>query len=256
VELARAYGIGRSLAMYYGQVWKRRRMQAFYAQFLGAGELAFDVGAHVGNRVGAWRRLGAKVVAVEPQPDMLTVLRALYGRDPGVALVPSAVGAAPGEGMLWICTRSPTISSCTRAWIEHVQNTAPFRGVTWDTALPVELITLDALIARHGEPAFCKIDVEGGELDVLRGLATPLRALSFEYIPAAIDTALACIGELARLGVYEFRHSNIESMRWAGPAWLTPQAMLDTLRRLPASGRSGDVYARRRDARRPRAAFG
>ena len=80
--LRRAWGIGRSLAMYHGIPGRHRRMARFYGEFLGPGESAFDIGAHVGSRVRAWRRLGVRVVAVEPQPDCLRVLRLLYGRDP------------------------------------------------------------------------------------------------------------------------------------------------------------------------------
>ncbi|MCK4784435.1 MAG: FkbM family methyltransferase [Desulfobacteraceae bacterium] len=32
------------------------------------------------------------------------------------------------------------------------------------------------------EPAFCKIDVEGDEFDVLQGLSRPIKAISFEFV--------------------------------------------------------------------------
>src|ERR671916_3168553 len=95
--LARAWGIARSLAIYPGQPAKHRRAVRLYGEFLGSGDLAFDIGAHVGGRVRTWRRLGARVVAVEPQPDCLRVLRLLFGRDRGVVLEPRAVGAQAGR---------------------------------------------------------------------------------------------------------------------------------------------------------------
>jgi hypothetical protein len=61
--IRRAAGMARSLITYYGPVWRRRRFEAFYRQFLHAGDLAFDIGAHVGNRVRVFRRIGAHVVA-------------------------------------------------------------------------------------------------------------------------------------------------------------------------------------------------
>ena len=66
--ISRAAGITRSVVTYYGPVWRRRRFKTFYEQFLGAGDLAFDIGAHVGNRVHVFRRIGARVVAIEPPP--------------------------------------------------------------------------------------------------------------------------------------------------------------------------------------------
>src|SRR5262245_50791316 len=98
--LDRVWGIGRSLVIYHGQPAKHRRMRRLYAQFLAPGDLGFDIGAHVGSRVRAWRKLGARVVAVEPQPDCLRVLRLLFGRDKGVTIFPGAVGAEPGTARL------------------------------------------------------------------------------------------------------------------------------------------------------------
>ena len=96
--ISRAAGITRSLVTYYGPIWRRRRMEAFYRQFLQPGDLAFDIGAHVGNRVRVFRRIGARVIAVEPQPDFVALLRKLYGRDSGVMIEASGVAAGPGQG--------------------------------------------------------------------------------------------------------------------------------------------------------------
>ena len=96
--ISRAAGITRSLVTYYGPVWRRRRFEAFYRQFLQAGDLAFDIGAHVGNRVRVFRRIGARVIAIEPQPDFVRVLRLLYGRDHAVMIEASGVAAESGEG--------------------------------------------------------------------------------------------------------------------------------------------------------------
>lgn len=66
---ARAFGMARSLAMYYGIPFRAARLRRFYGQFVRPGDLCFDVGAHAGNRVRAWRALGARVLAIEPQAD-------------------------------------------------------------------------------------------------------------------------------------------------------------------------------------------
>ena len=84
----------------------------------------------------------------------------------------------------------------------------------------VPVTTLDALIEQHGEPAFCSGDVEGFEGAVLAGLSRPLRALSFEYLPAAHDDALAALDRIAALGPYHYNYSPIETMRWASRTWL------------------------------------
>jgi hypothetical protein len=131
--------------------------------------------------------------------------------------------------------------------MRDVQADARFGAIRWDREIAVPLVTLEDLIARYGEPRFCKIDVEGAEHEVLGGLQRPLAALSFEYIPVAVDRAEACITRLGRLGEYRYRYSRAETMRWACAEWLDGNQLLAALRAMPLSDRSGDVYARRVD---------
>ncbi|HZM76655.1 MAG TPA: FkbM family methyltransferase [Candidatus Limnocylindrales bacterium] len=244
--MRRAWGIARSLAIYHGIPGRQHRMRRFYRQFLRPGDIGFDIGAHVGSRVRAWRRLGVHVVAVEPAPDCLRVLRLLFGRDcEHVTIVPAAVGAKPGTASLKVSTATPTVSTMSNGWLEEVSADASFSHVKWDNQIEVEVTTLDRLIARHGEPAFCKIDVEGFEADVLMGLSKPLRALSFEYLPMAHDATVKVLDLVDNLGPYEYNFSPVETMRLAGERWLDAAGLLRLLDRFRPLGRSGDVYARR-----------
>ena len=244
----RAWGIARSMAMYHGVPGRQRRMARLYREFLGPGDVGFDIGAHVGSRVRAWRRLGARVVALEPQPDCLRVLRLFFGRSRDVTIVPQAVGAQPGRARLALSSATPTVSTMSRDWIDSVTADRSFSWVRWDRSVEVEVVTLDDLIARYGEPAFCKIDVEGFEVDVLSGLSRPLRGLSFEYLPPAHDAARTALGLVEKLGAaaggYRYNYSPIETMRLASDRWLDAAELVELLDRFRPLGRSGDVYAR------------
>lgn len=235
----------RSILVYYGNPLKLRRMRRFYAQFMVPGDLCFDIGAHVGNRIFTWTQLGARVVAVEPQPLCVDLLQRWYGRRADVALVATAVGASSGQATLWISPDTPTVTTLSQPWISAVQATDSFARVRWEPGTTVPVVTLDDLILQYGEPAFCKIDVEGYELEVLQGLTRPLAALSFEYIAAARDMAVACIDRLHELGDYEYNWSTGEQHRWQAARWLGAGEMRRWLDGLPTDAGSGDIYARR-----------
>lgn len=238
-------GLLRSVLMYYANPLKLRRMRRFYAQFIGPGDLCFDLGAHVGNRLLIWSQLGARVIGVEPQPACNALLHRWYGRNPQITLVAEAVGACPGEAPLFVSAATPTVTTLSQPWIETVQQVDSFAGVRWEEAVSVKVTTLDELISRYGEPRFCKIDVEGFELEVLRGLTRPLAALSFEYIGAARRLAVACVARLEELGSYTFNWSQGEQHRWQSSRWLTAAETIDWLEGLSATSGSGDIYARR-----------
>src|SRR5690242_2338269 len=171
-------GVLRSLRIYYGNRARRAAMDRLYGEFVHAGDLVFDVGAHVGDRVGAFRRLGARVVAVEPQPALALTLSAIYGRDRQVTIERKAVGRAAGEITLKVNVDNPTVTTASDAFVEAADGAAGWEGQRWGKSIMVPMTTLDALIAAHGRPAFVKIDVEGFEAEALAGLTQPVKALS------------------------------------------------------------------------------
>lgn len=236
------WGLLRSLCMYYGVPFRKSRMQSFYSEFIKPGDLCFDVGAHVGNRLRVWDALGAKMVAIEPQPQLLRVLKRWYGGNPAITLVDQAVGAQPGTATLHISTRTPTVTTMSTEWMTDVKRHHSFSSVQWDKQVTVPVTTLDLLIATHGMPAFCKIDVEGFELEVLRGLSKPVRGLSFEYIPASVTVALGCIERLGQLGDYEYNYSPGETHKLRQNQWVSAAEMAGVLKAMTQG--SGDVYAR------------
>jgi FkbM family methyltransferase len=215
--------------------------RGFYSQWLRPGGLVFDVGANVGDRSRMFLELGARVVAVEPQPACAQALRRLSHERLVVEQV--ALGASPGLANLRIASES-TISSMADDWIERVQRSGRFRGHEWPETIEVEVATLDSLIERHGQPSFCKIDVEGYEREVVRGLSQPLPLLSFEFAVEYTDGAEAVLASLERLGFDRFNFVPEETFSLVWDTWRDATAIRKHLSSFPRDGWAwGDVYA-------------
>ena len=241
--LDRTIGLARSLAVYYAIPFRQRRLRALYQQFVSPGDLVFDIGAHLGNRTRAFAALGCRVVAVEPQPHVARMLRRLVGRRGRVQVIENAVARATGRVTLDVSERTPTVSTVSSDWRAARAQDPDFATVSWNRSVTVAATTLDALIGEHGYPSFIKIDVEGAELEVLLGLSQPVPAVSFEFLPAALDAAERCCARLAALGPYRFNWSMAESSRLASHDWVDAASLIRGLRDL-APARHGDIYAR------------
>lgn len=243
--LRTARGVLRSLRTYYGKHAPRAAMDTLYGQFVTGGDLVFDIGSHVGDRVAAFRRLSARVIAVEPQPALVRTLKILYGRDRNVTIAPFAVGRAPGTVQLKLNVDNPTVSTASGDFVRAADGARGWEGQVWSKAIPVEATTLDALIAQHGRPAFIKIDVEGYEAEALAGLSQSVPALSFEFTTIQRDVAFQCIERCAALGFVQFNAALGESQTLSHPQWIDAEQLSAWLRALPHEANSGDVYARK-----------
>jgi FkbM family methyltransferase len=214
----------------------------FYSNFIKRGDLCFDVGANYGNRTEAFLELGAKVVAIEPQPKPLKFLKRRFKNN--VVIEDKALGEQEGTVTLYI-SNSTSLTSVSREWVEAVSKSR-FSKASWNNQIDVPVTTLDHLINKYGRPVFCKIDVEGYELEVLKGLSKPIDTISFEYtIPEFFGKAIECINYLRHLGEIECNYSVGETLELALDIWLDPEKFISMFKHLHKNGiTDGDVYVR------------
>jgi FkbM family methyltransferase len=241
-KLRTACGVMRSLGVYYGRKSRTAEKDRLYAQFVKRGDLVFDVGAHVGDRVASFRRLGARVVAVEPQPALALTLKGLYGRDRNVTIETKAVGRSPGRLTMMINVDNPTVSTASSAFIDAARSAQGWEGQNWEKTIVVPVTTLDALIDAHGIPAFVKIDVEGFEAEALAGLTRPVEILSFEFTTIQREVAQNCIARCTALGFQRYNAALGESQELGD--WRSAEDIARWLLELPHAANSGDIYAR------------
>jgi FkbM family methyltransferase len=217
---------------------------AFYQAFVKKGDLVFDIGANLGNRTKVFHRIGAKVVAVEPQPRCWKVLKAAYSNDSSVEVVRKAVGREAGEVSMHL-SDVHFLSSLSEEWIGKVSSSGRFGSTCWNRTMRVPAVTLDMLIQNYGVPSFVKIDVEGHEYEVLKGLCRKVKALSFEFTPETFSAAHSCVTLLHDLGMREFNFVEGESTRLAFQKWEDQGEIVSLLKtHQDSASMFGDIYAR------------
>ena len=191
------------------QIIDERRMEVeFYRNLLHGfrkGDLIFDVGANQGYKTGIFLRLGARVVSVEPDQVSQEILQQSFlkyrlKRKP-LVIVPKAVSDRNSIERMWIDTRGSAKNTLSQKWVETLRSDDSRFGqrLSFGQWKDVETVSMEKLI---------KIDVEGHELSVLRGMNRPVPYLSFEVnLPEFRQEGLECVqtlGRLARDGLFNY----------------------------------------------------
>lgn len=207
-----------------------------YGQFIKPGALVFDVGANMGQKSKVFVSLRAKTIIVEPNPHCWKIIEDEIGKTASAQIVGKAVGSEDGEATLTFAHTAST-ASLDPTWAGLEYRSGPLQSET------VPVTTLDALIREFGIPDFCKIDVEGLELDVLQGLSTPIPVVTLEFFSDQLDRLEECLNLLAKLGPFETNLITMNGERLVLEQWMSASELLDFLRTSEAP-RSGDVFIR------------
>ena len=170
-------------------------------------------------------------------------MQLLFGRDHAVAIEPVAVGRNAGVTEFKLNIDNPTVSTASQAFLRAAAGAPGWEGQAWTRVIRVPVTTLDALVIRHGRPAFIKIDVEGFEAEALAGLSQPSPALSFEFTTIGREVAIACVERCAALGYARFNAILGERHALIHADWVSAEAITAWLNALPHEANSGDVYA-------------
>lgn len=218
----------------------RKKLMVFYKNFIKPGDLCFDIGASYGNRSETFLKLGAKVVAVEPQFMPFRYLKRKF-KD-SISIENKGV-SSENKKMEMIVSSHSALSSFSPDWVNTVSQKR-FQGISWDKKIEIDVITLDSLIKKYGIPDFCKIDVEGHELEVLKGLTKSIKYISFEFtIPEFREKVIECINLLSNLGDFLCNFSDGEKLELNLTEWLSKEDFIEFFKNLNDPNLvDGDIY--------------
>ena len=218
----------------------------FYGQFLKEGSVFFDIGANYGNRIEPLINENIKIIAVEPQEECVKFLRSKYGKK--ITILQNGVGEKIETKLMYIATNANILSSFSQEWINSTQSSGRFKNIKWNTTRKIEMLTLDQLIATYGKPDFIKIDVEGFELEVLKGLSQNVNILSLEYtVPERQQALLDCLSLLDAFpnSNLKFNYCITEGTLFSLSKWVGYAEIIDIVNS-PAflNTQFGDIYVK------------
>jgi FkbM family methyltransferase len=223
----------------------RKVQYIFFKQFIKKDNLVFDIGANIGERVSIFLELKAKVVAIEPQ--LICIEKIIKDNKNVSNLYLENIGVGDREGFLEmsICEIDSKLSTFSKNQI----NNSYFSGSNlWNKKVKIQVKTIDQLIIKYGFPDFVKIDVEGFELNVLLGLSTPIKSLSFEFSSYRLDDVEKCLDLLIHLSKdYKFNISYDEYFLFDNNNWLSSLELMKTIELKHSNTKMhfwGDIYAK------------
>lgn len=212
-----------------------------YKKLIKEGDTCFDVGANLGLITDVLLGLGARVIAIEPQKSCVAVLNEKFHNNKRVSIVDKALDDHEGMEEISICEVAPTISTMSDKW----KNKGRFSGdYEWEKKQTVEVTTLDRLIDIYGVPTFCKIDVEGFELQVLKGLSKKIAYISFEFTKEFFDDAKACMNHMLTISPARFNCTLHDSKNLLFSDWVSSEELIQRLENEKNLLSSGDIYVK------------
>jgi FkbM family methyltransferase len=170
--------------------------------------LLFDIGANKGDAVLAGLKKGYKVVALEAAPKVYGQLVSNFIYNPNVIPLRFAVSETNNERIEFYEAEEDGLSSLEKTWL--TDPSMPYNGKPFRTVQAVTC-TIDWLADTYGEPDLIKIDVEGAEWQVLRGMTKYYGKLAFEWTLETLSQHEKQLNYLYSLGYRDVAPQYIEN---------------------------------------------
>ena len=184
--------------------------KTFFGSLVKPGELCFDVGANLGQTIDCLSELGCRIISFEPNPYCVALLSKKYQSNINVQILPIALSSQTGTAKLHFNGTAST-ASLRKDW--------PYET---EEEVDVEVSTLELMIAKLGHPDLIKIDVEGFELEVIKGLKTVVRTIVFEIHKRETDLGIQVLEHIMSMGGFVgIKATTGDHSEWLIDSWST-----------------------------------
>lgn len=169
--------------------------------------LMFDIGANRGDAVVAGLNKGYKVIALEPGPKIFSELVKNFIYSENVVPLKFAVSEKDNESVEFYEAQEDGLSTLNKEWLTG--DTMPYNGKPFRTVVS-NTITIDTLASIYGNPDLIKIDVEGAEWVVFRGMTKKYGTIAFEWTDVTLDEHSKQLKYLEKIGYTQVGPQYIE----------------------------------------------
>jgi FkbM family methyltransferase len=203
--------------------------------------MIFDIGANEGNWTLANLTNSDKFICVEASPSAFGKLTRKHSSNPKVVCLNYAVSNRESEDLTFYECVSDVLSTTNKEWFTSPKSrfySSKFNEIS------VKSITIDKLIDTYGVPELIKIDVEGGEFEVVSSLSTKVNQLCFEWASELNDITFKCLDHLYSLGFKEFFVQFSDSYTYRPTTYNTINEVKDILSKTEPKNHWGMLWAR------------
>ena len=169
--------------------------------------LCFDIGANRGDFTVAALSKGYDVIAVEAAPKMFGELVANFIYNQRVTPLKFAVSGSDYQRIEFYEAEEDGLSTINEEWLTN--ESMPYAGKPYRVT-SATTITLDKLALIYGVPDLIKIDVEGAEWSVFKGLSSKMGTIAFEWTLATLSEHIEQLKYLEIGGYTEIAPQYIE----------------------------------------------
>jgi FkbM family methyltransferase len=174
------------------------------------------VGAHYGQEYAEYERAGiSEVVFIEPCSKAFEVLTATFGQVPGVTLINSACGAEFGIATMNVEQANQGMSNSLLKPAKHLQQ---YPSIQFTETEEVEVRPLDEFELFRCVMNLLVMDVQGYELEVLKGATETLKGIDYIYTEVNRDEVYEGCAKVHHLDEFLTEFQRVET-NWAGGTW-------------------------------------